>query len=306
MTNIDLRLLAVVKELNDSRSVTRTAKKLGLTQSAISMSLAKLRNHFNDELFVKTSTGMVSTPHGKEIVNQLRIAEEILRNVLNHEVTFKPATTDKTFRIDGSDITQVTMMPELMKLLANNAPSVRIDLRRISEHTPSLLESGGVDLAVGFLPKMGAGFFQQKLFSQRFVCAVGRDHPRVRNGLTVEQFQSELHLAIATTGTGHGIIPATLEKLKIKRKIAHTVPSFLGISPILMASELLVIVSERYGDYLAGTANIRTFPLPFEIPTYLITQHWHERNGRDPANRWLRRIVADLFLTSERPVARTK
>jgi DNA-binding transcriptional LysR family regulator len=301
MINIDLRLLAVVRELKKTRSVSSTAKKLGLSQSAVSMILAKLRDHFRDQLFVRTSTGMVSTPHGTEILDELGKAEEILRNVLEHEVVFKPATTDRIFHIHSTDIAQVTLLPKLMQRLREISPSVRINLQRISENTPRLLESGAADLAIGFIPPMGAGFCQQRLFRERFVCAVRGDHPRVRNDLTLTQFQRECHLTVETSGTGHGIVEATLAEQKIQRKIVLTVPSFLGVSSVLTATDFLVILPEQLGDHLASTGNIKIFQLPFTMPPYCIVQHWHELNGHDPANKWLRGIIANLFLRPERP-----
>lgn len=299
MTNIDLRLLAVVKELNQTRSVSATAKKLGLSQSAVSMSLTKLRGHFNDQLFVRTSTGMSSTPHGAEIIHQLRKAEDILRNVLEHEVVFNPRTATRVFHIHSTDIAQVTLLPKLINRLRETAPSVGIDLQRISENTPRLIEAGGADLAIGFIQPIGAGFCQQRLFKDKFVCAVRADHARVKDTLTLAQFQSELHLAIATSGTAHGIFEKTLEEQNIQRKVAVTVPSFLGISSILTTTDFIVIVPGQLGDYLASSGNIRTFPLPFAMPAFFITQHWHELNGHDPANKWLRNLMAELFLVSE-------
>jgi DNA-binding transcriptional LysR family regulator len=300
MINIDLRLLAVVRELNRTRSVSSTAKRLGLSQSAVSMSLAKMRDHFRDQLFVRTSGGLVSTPHGTEIFDQLKKAEEILRNVLEHEVVFKPATADRVFHIHATDIAQVTLLPKLIMRLRDIGPSVRIDLQRISENTPRLLESGGADLAVGFIQSMGAGFCQQRLFKEKFVCAVRGDHPRVRDDLTLAQFQSEGHLAVETFGTGHGIVGMALAEQKIERKIVLTVPSSLGISSILGSADVLAILPEQLGDYLASIGNIKTFPLPFAMPTYFIVQHWHELNGHDPANKWLRGVMASLFLKPEK------
>jgi hypothetical protein len=102
------------------------------------------------------------------------------------------------------------------------------------------------------------------------------------------------------------MVAAKLEEQKIQRNIALTVPSFLGVSSILEATDFLVILPEQLGDRLASSGNVRVFPLPFEMPPYFITQHWHELNGHDPANRWLRGIMADLFLTPEKPVVKPK
>jgi DNA-binding transcriptional LysR family regulator len=149
---------------------------------------------------------------------------------------------------------------------------------------------------------IGAGFCQQRLFKDKFVCAVRADHPRVRDALTLAQFQNELHLAIATSGTGHRVFERALEEQKIQRRIAVTVPSFLGISSILTATDFIVTLPGQLGEYLANSGNIKTLPLPFEMPTFFITQHWHELNGHDAANKWLRSLMAELFLVSERPI----
>jgi DNA-binding transcriptional LysR family regulator len=296
MPNIDLKLLGIVSVLQKTRSVSKAAKRLGLSQSTVSMTLAKLRDHFHDPLFVRTSTGMETTPYGAEIIGHLKRAEDILQSVLEHHATFLPMSADRIFYIHSTDIAQVTLLPKLMRRFQQVAPLLRVKLRRMSENTPRLLESGEADLAVGFIMPMGGGFCRQRLFKDRFICAVRGDHPRVRGELTLEQFQSETHLEIATSGTGHGIVGKTLETKNIKRRIGLTVPSFLGITSIIAAMDFLAVIPAQLGQHLASFANIKILELPFEIPAYFITQHWHERYSNDRANKWLRGIMADLFL----------
>ena len=262
------------------------------------MSLAKLRKHFNDPLFVRTSAGMEPTPHATELICMLQKAESLLQTALEHHVVFDPLASDRVFRIQSTDIAQVTLLPKLMQRLKRVAPNVGIYLGRISPDTPKLLESGELDLAVGFILPMGAGFCQQRLFKERFVCAVRKDHPRIDKTLSVKQFESELHLAIATSGTGHGIVEKTLEAKKIKRNVGLTVPSFLGIVSLIATSDYIVTLPEQLGRHLAAPGNIKVLPLPFEVPPYYIMQHWHERYSQDPASRWLRTVMADLFLAS--------
>lgn len=295
MKNIDLRLLAIVSELHKTRSVSEAAEHLGLSQSAVSMSLAKLRKHFNDPIFVRTSTGMEPTPHAADLIQLLKRAEEMLQTALGHHVVFDPLTSDRVFHIYSTDIAQVTLMPKLLHRLKEVGPSVRVDLRRISETTPRFLESGAADVAVGFIHPMGAGFCQQSLFKEKFVCAVRRNHPRVRNTLTLEQFQAESHLAIGTSGTGHSIVEKTLESKGIQRNIGLTVPSFLGIVSILTSTDYLAILPGQLAAHFAGPGNIQVFGLPFHLPSYVIMQHWHERYTHDPAVRWLRGLIAELF-----------
>ncbi len=298
MTNIDLKLLAVVTELHKTRSVSQTAENLDLSQSAISMSLAKLRKHFNDPLFVRTSSGMNPTPHAVELIGLLKSAENILQTALDLHVVFDPLTSDRRFNLYSTDIAQVTLMPRLMQRLSKIAPNVGIDLRRLSDDTPEFLESGQGDLAVGFILPMGAGFCQQRLFKERFVCALRRDHPRVGDSLSVDQFQDETHLAITPCGTGHGIVEKTLEAKNLRRRVGLAVPSFLGIASIITSLDYLAVLPEQLARHLAAPGNIKVLPLPFNVPAYYIVQHWHERYTQDPASRWLRSVIANLFLCS--------
>lgn len=298
VTNIDLKLLAVVTELHKTRSVSQTAENLDLSQSAISMSLAKLRKHFNDPLFVRTSSGMNPTPHAVELIGLLKNAEDILQTALDFHVVFDPLTSDRRFNLYSSDIAQVTLMPRLMQRLRKIAPGVGIDLRRLSETTPKFLESGQADLAVGFVLPMGAGFCQQRLFKERFVCVLRRDHPRVGDSLSIDEFQNETHLAITTCGTGHGVVEQTLEAKHIQRRVGLAVPSSLGITSIITHLDYLAVLPEQLARHLASRGNIKVLPLPFNMPSYYIVQHWHERYTQDPASRWLRSVIASLFLCS--------
>ncbi len=293
--NIDLKLLAIISELHHTRSVSQTAENLAISQSAVSMSLAKLRKHFNDPLFVRTSMGMEPTPHAAELIQLLKRAEDLLEMALGHHVVFDPAQSNRIFRLHSTDIAQVTLIPKLMHRLKEAAPSVRVDLGRITESTPRLLESGAVDLAVGFILPMGAGFCHQSLFKEKFVCAVRYNHPRIGNTVSLEQFQGEMHLAITTSGTGHGIVERTLESKGIKREVGLTVPSFLGIASILAATDYLATLPAQLAEHLASPGNIKALRLPFQLPSYVIMQHWHERYTHDPAVRWLRNLMAELF-----------
>jgi DNA-binding transcriptional LysR family regulator len=295
-TNIDLKLLAILNELHRTRSVSHAAENLQVSQSTISMSLAKMRRHFSDPLFVRTSTGMEPTPHALEVLTLLSKAEGLIQSALEHHVIFDPGTSDRVFHLCSTDIAQLTLLPTLMKRMKEAASHIEVDLRSVSGSIPRLLESGEVDLAVGFIPPMGAGFYQQRLFRDRFVCAVRAGHPRIKNGLRLEQFERETHLTVATSGTGHSVVERTLEAKKIRRKVGLRVPSFLGIAPILTSTDFLAVLPEQLGKFFASTGKIKLLPLPFAMAPYFIQQHWHERYNHDPANVWFRNLIAELFL----------
>jgi DNA-binding transcriptional LysR family regulator len=238
---------------------------------------------------------MEPTPHAYELMPLLRQAENTLQMALDHHVVFDPGTSSRVFHVSATDIGQVRLLPPLMKRIREIAPGVRVDFRTISEETPKMLEAGQTDVAVGFIPTMGAGFCQQKLFKERFVCAARADHPRVRDQLTSAQFQNELHLAVSIRGTGHSVVDKLLAASKITRQIGLRVPSFLGVANIIMSTDMLVIVPEQLGLIFARNGGIRLFKLPFAAPAYLIRQHWHERYSRDPSNKWLRGVIAQIM-----------
>jgi DNA-binding transcriptional LysR family regulator len=262
------------------------------------MSLARLRKHFNDPLFVRTSTGMEPTPHAVQLIDLLRHAEALLETALDHHVVFHPATSNRVFHLCSTDIAKVTMLPKLMNRFKTLAPFVSVEMRELSDKTSEMLESGELDLAVGFIPPMGAGFCQQRLFPERFVCVVRSDHPRIVNDLSLDRFQNEAHLAITTSGTGHGIVEKTIEEKHIRRNIGLRVSGFLGIAGVITSTDYLAIVPEQLGEMLAISGEIKLLELPFHMPAYFVMQHWHERYTHDPAIKWLRAAFAELFLES--------
>ena len=298
MEELDLKLLKVFDEVYKTRSVSRAAENVGVTQPSVSIALAKLRKHFQDPLFVRTSDGMQPTPYAAELIRPVRDGLGLLDGALRHRATFDPLRSDRTFCLCLTDISQAVLLPTLLNHLKQAAPGIQLEIVPISSETPRMLESGDADLAIGFMPQLEAGFYQQKLFEQRFVCVVREDHPRIRNRLTLKQFAEEDHVVVTTSATGHWILDKALEEKRVVRKVSVRLPDFLGLASIIAATDLLVCVPERLGEVIRQSAKVKLLPPPVELPTYLVKQHWHERYHHDAANSWLRGAVAGLFLES--------
>jgi DNA-binding transcriptional LysR family regulator len=296
LDNIDLKLVTVMNELYKTRSVSHTATNLDLTKSVVNMSLVRLRENFRDPLFVRTSKGMEPTPKAEALVGILKKAENLLQMALGYDTEFNPAVSDRVFHVCMRDIGQIRLLPRLIKRLREVAPSVRFETRNISDETPKLLESGEVDLAVGFIPPMGAGFCQQTLYKDRYICAVSANHPRIQTELTLQQFQEELHLVVSTSGTGHLAVESAMMARGIRRKIGLRLTSFLGMDSIIANTDFVGLLPEQVALMMASSGKIRLFPVPFSSPAYRVTQNWHQRYRHDPANRWLRHIMADMFM----------
>jgi DNA-binding transcriptional LysR family regulator len=296
----DLKLLRVFDEIYRTGSLTATGERMGLSQPTVSIGLAKLRRYFRDPLFVRTSRGMQPTPHAAELLGPVRQALGLLDDALGHRASFDPQQATRPFHICMTDISQVVMLPALLNRLKQMGVPAPIEVSHISADTPAMLEAGEADLAIGFMPQLEAGFYQQALFDQNFICMVRANHPRIGSTLTLAQFTREAHIQITTSGTGHAIIDKTLEARRIGRRIAMRVPNFLGIAHIVAETDFIVTVPQLLGTVLLGTANIKLCVPPVKLPSYQVKQHWHERFHQDPANKWLRALVAELFLASPR------
>ena len=295
MKTIDTRLLQVFNEIYAKKSVSSAALALGLPQPAVSIALSKLREHFANPLFVRTSNGMTPTPLGAELIEPVRTALNAVSAVVDFSTPFDPSTSKRVFKIAMTDISQLILLPKLWERLRLTAPSVGIDVFPLSNDTPQLLESGAVDLALGYVPELEAGFYQQRLFSQHFVCMVSQNHPRIQGKLKLKQYLQEDHAAIVSSGAAPKIIDETLHAMGKERRIALRIPHFLGASFVVELTDLLITIPQRLAEVLQGRGAYVIYPVPFAIPTYEVKQHWHERYHHDAASRWLRGVIADLL-----------
>ena len=295
MKTIDTRLLRVFNEIYAKKSVSNAALALGLPQPAVSIALAKLREHFGNPLFVRTTDGMVPTPLGAELIEPVRAALNAVSAVVDFSTHFEPSTSKRVFKIAMTDISQLILLPKLWERLRLTAPGVGIDVFPLSSDTPQLLESGAVDLALGYVPELEAGFYQQRLFSQHFVCMVSQSHPRIQGKLKLKQYLQEDHAAIVSSGAAPKIIDETLHAMGKERRIALRIPHFLGASFVVELTDLLITIPQRLAEVLQGRGAYVIYPVPFVIPTYEVKQHWHERYHHDAASRWLRGVIADLL-----------
>lgn len=292
---MDMRLLTIFDEIYKTKSVTRTGQNLDLPQTSVSLALGRLRQQFNDPLFVRTSKGMEPTPHARELVKPLRQALQILQAATRQQVVFDPARSERKFRISMTDFSHLEFLPSLINRVNELAPSVQIEILRITPDTASLLESGDSDLAVGFMPELEAGFFQQNLFQQNFACVVRKAHPRIGARMTEGLYKRESHVVVTAAGTGQELVEKTLARRGIRRNIALTLPTLPGLGNLLANTDLVATVPVRVAQTLVRIAQVKLLAPPIAFPSFMIKQHWHERYQHDPANRWLRSQMADLF-----------
>ena len=294
MAKLDIDWLNVFVEVYKTQSVSRAAERLDMAQANASIALNKLRRHFADRLFSRTSRGMEPTPYARQIYPDVAASVERLVKLFGARPSFDAVTAKRHFRICMTDISEVVVLPTLVNHLRSVAPGVLIETERIWSDSALRLESGEVDLAVGFMPHLEAGFYQQTLFEQDFVCLAAGRHPRIRAKPNKRAFLAEGHILVTTSGTGHAIVDKVLAQKGYRRRIVMKVPSFLAVARIVAQTELLVIVPRRLGETLAQQERVRMFEPPVSLPSFAVKQHWHERFHADAGNAWLRKMLAEL------------
>ena len=290
----DLKLLQLFDLLYDVRSVTRVAEQLGQSQPTVSIWLGHLREHLHDPLFIRTPGGMAPTPQADALIGPCREILESLRRFTAWEIAFDPATAQRRFRICMTDASHVTLLPRLLAHVRAQAPGVRLEAARIDGNTERALESGEADLAIGYVPWLGGGIYQQKLYDQDWICLVNRHHPRIRGRLGVKQYRSEGHVAI-TAGTGAQLLEQALRQARIERDVVLELPGFLGLGAIVQTTDLITTLPRHIGETLAQANDLAVHACPIPVDGFAVRQHWHARYHHEAGNRWLRGVVIRLF-----------
>jgi DNA-binding transcriptional LysR family regulator len=295
--HIDLNLLRIFDALFRTRSVTRAGDLVGLSQPAVSFALNKLRSLTADPLFVRTPKGMEPTPRAIKMADPVQLILEVVKRDVFLQDEFDPRPSKRSFTLSLTDIGEMVFLPKLIKRLKNEAPN--IELRSVSM-PPSQLEeamtAGEVDLAVGYFPDITkANFYQQQLFTHTFACLVRKDHPAIREELSMAQFLEATHVVIRAEGRSQEIFERFLDEQHIKRQIGLSIPHFMSIPHLLPESDMIATVPYSCAHAFAKLGSLRMLPLPMKAPTFDLKQHWHARFHRDAANQWMRATIYDCF-----------
>lgn len=288
------KLLMLFDVLYTTGSVTRAAEQLGQSQPTISLWLGKLREQLRDPLFVRTPTGMAPTAQAEALIQPCRQLLEDLRRLVAWECQFEPSTSGRRFRLCMSDASHITLLPRILEYVRSHAPAVRLEVARIDGNTERSLESGEVDLAIGLIPWLQGGIYQQALFSQDWVCLSSATHPRTGDGLSLEAYCSEGHVQVAA-GTGQKLLEYGLASAGISRRVMLELPGFLGLGAVIQQTDLIVTLPRHIGETLAGTYGLRALQCPVPVEGFEVKQHWHARHHQDSGNRWLRGVMHQLF-----------
>lgn len=296
LNDLDLNLLHVFDAVLRERSVTRAGQRVGLSQPAMSNALARLRKLFGDPLFVRTPGGMSPTPCALRLADPVRQALDLLALTLREQAGFDPATSTRIFRFHMSDIGEVVFLPPLLERLKRDAPGARVETAQYPVGgIRESLETGKIDIALGFMPELGGGIAQRRLFRDRYVCLARKEHPVIRRTFTAAQFCAVRHVLIASSGTGHEVVERMLDAQGLSGSIALRVPHFMVVPMILARTDYVCTVPSQLAQAFRTMGSFRMHEVPLAIPTFDVRLLWHERFEQEPGNRWLREQLLELF-----------
>lgn len=297
--SLDLNLLPVFDVLIRLKNVSRAAHELSISQSAVSHALKRLRDFFDDPLFLKTSNGVQPTPKALELLPSVLTVMGTVRTELLVREGFNAALAKRSFSLCMTDMGELIFLPKLIARLRAAAPgctlrTLQVPMQQIS----TLLESGEADLALGSLHAIPQGLFQQQLFMRSFITIVNRRNPKIGDDLTREQFFEMEHIVVSLSGKLEDAYDAIVDKLAGPRRVYLTTGHFLTIPMLIEQNpELIATVPRELVTQFAGYKDIKAVQTPVDVPPFAIRQHWHPRYHHDPANIWLRREVNNVFDT---------
>jgi DNA-binding transcriptional LysR family regulator len=313
-TALDLNLLRVFDALVEEHSVTRAGDRLGLTQSAISHALNRLRYVLDDELFVRVPDGMRPTPRAAEIAPRLREGLLQLQLALA-PVEFDPERTDRRFTIACGEYVGAVLVPGFVARLRAAAPHAELRIRPSNLGIAEALLAGRVDLAIGSFRRVPEWFTHEPLFRETRVWVLGADHPAARNELTLERLAELPHLINAATGedehavdgyvvdhglerliTRHdaGLLQGALAAHGLRRTIGLTTPHFLATLAVVSQSDMAALLPRRLAAAFAEAYRLKLFEPPYTSPPFDIMALWHRDHGSEPAVIWLRTILREV------------
>lgn len=297
LQSIDLNLLLVFEALMEERSVTRAAARVGLSQPAMSNSLARLRNAFNDQLLVRTSSGMSPTSTALKLIIPVRAALAQLRTAIEDRPAFDPALSKNIFRLLANDYAEMLLLAPVITTLRIQAPEVGLRVHRpptLFKPPDSSVLADSYDLAMGFYPDalaLDPHIRFEVLWEDNNVCIASGSHPSINGRLTVEDYADARHIAVFYKLEGPGIIDTLLAQQGYSRRSVVFVPNFTTVPFIVAESDLIATIPEKVALRFKDMLNIQVLPAPVAIPILRLTMLWHERAHSDPAHEWLRGLV---------------
>lgn len=286
--NLDLNLLVVLDRLLIERSVSRTAEKLHITQSATSNALARLREYLGDDLLVQVGRRMELTPRAESLMEPVRDILVRIDSSVIKKVGFDPENSGHVFKIFVSDFSLATLIPHFLSIISAMNYSVKFEFRPQSSEPAKTLERGEADLLIIPADYCSPEHPSEIIFEEEFVCIASNHHPRISDSLTVDQFSQESHVVMQPPNRSTSFETKAIGTLGIQRKVAMTTFNFSSLPYLVASSNHLAMVHKTFAQQAAQSLPIKIMETPFAIPPMEQSMQWHQYRSSDPSISWLR------------------
>ena len=296
MFELDCKLLSIFFYVYKFKSVSLAADHLEMSQPTVSNILNKIRQHYNDPLFLRIGNEMVPTELSKQLFPLVSEALNKVEIINNFTIDFDQATSQQQFSLAMTDVSHLVLLPKISQYLKKHAPHIRLNIRPITSETSYQMANGEIDLALGFLPQLENGFYQQQLFEQYYVVIAAKDHPRLTgDSISTAQYLAESHIDI-DAGMGHYHIENELLNLELKRDILMRLPSYLGVGLVVQETDAIATVPYYLSEVLLSRGNLKIFNAPIAFPSYGVKQYWQMSCHHKTSYQWLRHMFHEILM----------
>lgn len=298
---LDLNLLKALDALIDEGSVTRAARRLSLTQPAVSGMLTRLRDYFDDPLFVRAQRGVVPTLRAQQLATPVK---QILSDVatLLRPAGFEPGEAQMTFTVAATDYALRAAIVPLMAALRRQAPGIRVAVVAVEHHRMARqLERGDIDLALVTPQTTPEELHGRALYQEQYVCAMRQGHPAMQEApLSLDTFCELEHILVSDSASFMGVTDEALTCVGRERRVGMAVNSFLVLPDVLLSTDMIAVVPQRL---VSGNARLAVMAPPLPVPGFTKSMAWHERTHRDAAQQWIRALLLDICRENEAGMA---
>ena len=301
LSRLDLNLLVALDALLTERSVTRAAARIGISQSAMSHALARLRTTFSDELLTRGPEGMRPTPRALALLAPMQEALAQIQQITAPPAAFDPSTADITFTLGIPDSTEVLLMPILIAHLQASAPGVKLLLHTVDRNRIlDDLDSGRVDLGIGVFEQGQTHHKRRILNKENYLCIFNADLVGVTAPISLDDYVRIPHLLTSLVESAHGVVDDALAKIGRKRVIALTSPRFSVMPFVVRQAPVIATMHSRLARFFAESMGLTVSPAPIALPDVSISMIWHSSNDDVPSQRWLRDTIVALRQSDSR------
>jgi DNA-binding transcriptional LysR family regulator len=292
--NIDLNLLLLFLKVYETGNLSKSSNFLALSQPGVSLALKRLRDHFDDPLFVRTPKGMEPTAFARAIFPSIKRSADSLQESLRFKLNFVADESDRVFKLSMSEFGQLLLLPHLLERLSTVAPRIKVLVSSISADIENELSDGLVDLALGISYPTKEHFFQQLLIESDYVGLVSKDHPEIGDEITRQQYEKVRHLTIRNQTSGFYWVNKNIESMGIFRNFAANLSNYTSVANILTKTNHFMTTPVKVANVLMRQGRLKKVKLPFELAPMTFMQHWHARQDIDPGSQWLRSLITSL------------